>query len=187
MFQYLLTWSLSAVSHASSEAGLISTTPQSGSRPSGGRGGAGFKPAPTGPLRGGVESEVGEQAVGGPGRAGFKPAPTGPLPGRVEPEVGAQAVGGPGRAGFKPAPTGSFAWRSRRGPLRGGVEPEVGVSGAEVGKLAYAADPGLEGGANCGEEVVEGGVVGELGGCAAGCADGAEVGQVGLDGGCEFG
>ena len=34
LFQYLLTWSLSAVSHASSEAGLTSTTPQSGSWPS---------------------------------------------------------------------------------------------------------------------------------------------------------
>ena len=51
LFQYLLTWSLSAVSHASSEAGLISTTPQSGSWPVGGLAAL--------HLPGGVESEVG--------------------------------------------------------------------------------------------------------------------------------
>ena len=38
-------------------------------------------------------------------------------------------------------------------------------------ELADAADLGLEGRADGCEEVVEGGVVGELAGCAAGCAD----------------
>ena len=71
--------------------------------------------------------------------------------------------------------------------LPGGVESEVGAARAYVLELADAADPGLEGGADGGEEVVEGGVVGELAGCAAGRADAVQVGEVGLYGGCELG
>ena len=71
--------------------------------------------------------------------------------------------------------------------LFGGVESKVGASRAHVPELADAADLRLEGRADGCEEVVEGRVVGELAGCAAGVADVAKVGEVGFDYGGELG
>ena len=71
--------------------------------------------------------------------------------------------------------------------LAGGVESEVGVARALVGELGDAGHLGLERGADGFEQVAERRVVGALAGGAAGCSDGTEVGEVGLDGGGEPG
>ena len=66
--------------------------------------------------------------------------------------------------------------------LPGGVESEVGVARALLGKLADAEDLGPEGAADGVEQVGQRRVVGALACRAAGGANAAQVGEVGLDG-----
>ena len=61
------------------------------------------------------------------------------------------------------------------------------MAGALVGELSDAEHFGLQGCADGVEEVGEGAVDGALAGCSAGGADSPEVGEVVLDGGCQFG
>ena len=71
--------------------------------------------------------------------------------------------------------------------LLGGVEAEVGMAGALVGELSDAEYLGLQSSADVVEQIGEGAVDRPLAGCSAGGTDTPEVGEIVLDGGCQFG